>query len=98
MVNMVGAARVRATAGALRWLAARRAFSTWSNSDGGFPPVRQQLVDPAVQLRRKSRKDVLEVGPGVMPIQLGRLQQARDHGSAFAGQLASHKKPVPASK
>jgi hypothetical protein len=114
MVNMVGAVRIRATAGALRRLAVivlvlivrsraviasvRRVFSTWWSSDGGFPPVRQQLVDLTVQLRRQSREDVLEVGPGVVPVQLGRLQQARDDGSAFAGQLAPHKKPVPASE
>jgi hypothetical protein len=63
----------------------RRVFSTWSSSEGGFPAVRQQLVDPAVQLRRQSREDVLEVGPGVVSVQLGRSQQARDDGSAFAG-------------
>ena len=54
----------------------------------------QQLLDSAVQLRRQPREHVLEVGPGVMPVELGRLQQAHHHGGPFAGQLASDEAPV----
>jgi len=71
-----------------------RARATWRTSVGALPPMRQQLFDPAVQLRRQPRQHVLQVSPGIVPIELGRLQQAHHHRSAFAGQLAADEQPV----
>ena len=45
-------------------LFARRVCAAWWTSVGALPPVRQQLLNPAVQLRGQSREHVLQVGPG----------------------------------
>jgi hypothetical protein len=75
-------------------VSARRWASTWSTSAGRLPPVGQQLLDPAVQLRRHAREDVLQVGPRVVPVELGRLKQAHHDSSALAGQLTSNEEPI----
>ena len=62
----------------------RRVCSAWWPSVGALPPVRQQLPDPAVQLRGQPREHVLQVGPGLVPIELGRLQQAHHHRGSLA--------------
>ena len=114
MMNMVVAAWTKAIVFASRWLSvvvltvfvvgrsaavsARRLWSTWSTSAGGLPPVGQQLLDPAVQLRRHAGEDVLQVGPGVVPVELGRLKQAHHDSSTLAGQLTSNEEPIFASK
>ena len=54
-------------AGAAAW--ARRLVSGRRASAGAVPPVGQQLLDAAVQLRGQPGEHVLEVGPGfVKPI------------------------------
>jgi|GEM_PF-4413846 len=63
-------------------------------SAGRLPPMRQQLLDAAVELRWQPGEHVFEVGPRVAPAQLGTLQQAHHHRSALAGQLAANKEPV----
>ena len=63
-------------------------------SAGRLPPMRQQLLDAAVELRWQPGEHVFEVGPRVAPAQLGTLQQAHHHCGALAGQLAANKEPV----
>ena len=79
-------------AGACAW--SRRVGLRRSASAGRPPPVGQQLLDAAVQLRGQSGEHVLEVGPGLVPIELGRLQQAHHDSRALAGQLAADEEPV----
>ena len=55
--------------------------------------MRQQFVDAAVQVRWQPGEHVLEVSPGVMPAELGRLHQAHHHGRALAGQFAAGEQP-----
>jgi hypothetical protein len=77
MANMADAVWAKAAAFAACWfsvvalivfifgravaVSARRWRSTWSSSAGRLPPVGQQLLDPAVQLRRQASEDVLQV-------------------------------------
>ena len=56
--------------------------------------MRQQLVDAAVQVGGQPGEHVLEIRPRVMPVQLGRLQQAHDHGGALACQFAAGEEPL----
>src|ERR1019366_4246158 len=114
MANMADAVWAKAAAFAARWLivvalivfnfaraaaaSVRRWRSTWSSSAGRLPPEGEQLLDPAVQRRRQAREDVLEVGPGFVPVELGRLQQAHDDSRPLAGQLAADEQPVAATK
>ena len=72
----------------------RRVCAAWRISVGLLPPVRQQLLDPAVQLRGQSREHVFQVGPRLVPIELGRLQQAHHYRGALVGQLAADEQPV----
>ena len=51
-------------------LLTRRVCAAWWTSVGLVPPVRQQLLDSAVQLRGQSREHVLQVGPGIVPLSL----------------------------
>ena len=67
----------------------RRVCAAWWTSVGALPLVRQQLPNSAVQLRGQPREHILQVGPGLVPIELGRLQQAHHHRSSFASQLAA---------
>ena len=62
---------------ALRWASAfalRRSGSGQSNSAHGLPLVWRELLDPAVQLRGQPGQHVLEIRPGRVPVELGRLQ------------------------
>ena len=63
-------------------------------STGVVPVVGQQVFDPAVELRGQSCQHILEVGPRVMPAQLGTLQQAHHDRGALAGQFAAYEQPV----
>lgn len=51
---------------------ARRVRSTWSTSVGWLPAMGQQFLDSAVGLCRQPREHVFEVGPRVLPVELGR--------------------------
>ena len=44
-----------------------RVGAAWWTSVDALPPVRQQLLDPAVQLRGQPREHVLQVSPGLVP-------------------------------
>ena len=66
---------------------AGRLGSVKSTSAGWPPPMGQQLLDSTVQLRRQSGEHVLQAGPGLMSVQLGRLQQAYHHRRTFTRQL-----------
>jgi len=61
-----------------------------SFSTGVLPVVGQQRFDSAVQLRGQPCQNILEVGPRVMPAQLGTLQQAHHACGALAGQFAAY--------
>jgi len=63
-------------------------------SASALPLMRQQLPDSAVQLRRQSGEHILEVGPRVVPIELGRLQQIHHHCGALAGQFTADEQPI----
>ncbi len=72
----------------------RPVLSNWRASVGELPPMRQQLLDLAVQLRRQSREHVLQISPWLVAVELGRLQQAHHHRGPLAGQLAADEQPV----
>ena len=57
-------------------LAVRRAGSGESVSAAALPLMGQQLLDPAVQLHRQPGEHVLEIGPRLVPVELGRLRRA----------------------
>ena len=63
-------------------------------SADALPLMRQQFLNPAVQLGRQPGEHILEVGIRVMPAQLDRLQQAHHDGSALTGQLTAHEEPI----
>lgn len=107
MANIVDTALAKAMVFAARWLsvavlavfvfgrsAAVSARRLWSTSTGRLPPVGQQLLDPAVQLRGQAREDVLQVGPRLVPVELGRLQQAHHYSGPLAGQLTADEQPI----
>ena len=73
--------------------ALKRAGLKWVSAST-LPAMWQQFLDPTVELGRQSGQNVLEVGKGVMPVELGRLQQAHHHGGTLAGQLAAYEQPV----
>jgi len=54
----------------------------------------QQLTDPALRLRRQAGEDVLQIHEGLMPVEAGRLDQAHDGRSPFAGAQRTGKEPV----
>jgi hypothetical protein len=63
---------------------------SWRGRDGAAgraPVVGQELPEVALLDREQKLEDVLQVGPRIVPIGLGRLDHAQDHGSALAGLL-----------
>jgi len=110
MANLVEAMCTAAMASAARWLnvgalfalifsrctilSMRRVGTRWLVSVGALPAMRQQLLDPAVQLRRQSGEHVFQVGPRLMPVELGRLQQAHHHRCPLPRQLAPNEEPI----
>ena len=89
IVGILGRAAAAAAAAS-----AGRLGSSRSTSAGRLPPMGQQLLDSAVQLRGQSGEHVLQAGPRLVPVQLGRLQQAHHHRRTFSGQLAADEEPV----
>ena len=73
-----------------------RVWSTCLTSVGRPPAMGQQFLESAVRQRGQPREHVLEVGPRVSPIELGRLQQAHHHRGSLAGQLAADEQPIAA--
>jgi len=53
--------------------------------------MRQQVADAACRLGRQASQDILQVGQGFVTVELGRLNQTHDRGSAFAGAQAAGK-------
>jgi hypothetical protein len=61
--------------------------------------VRQQCRDVAWPVGRQSRKDVLQIGLPVVPVELGRAYRAHDGGSTFAWSRRAGEQPVgPANR
>ena len=54
----------------------------------------QQFADAAGRLRRQPLEHVADVGIGLEPIELGRVDQAHDGGGALAGAQRSSEEPV----
>ena len=71
----------------------RAAGLAWFSA-GALPFMRKQLIDPAVELRRQPGEHILEVGKWVVPIELGRLQQAHHDSRALAGQFSADEQPI----
>jgi len=59
--------------------------ATISNCCGSVPAVWQQFLNAAVHVRWQSCQHVMQIGPRVMTMQLGRLQQAHYEGGTLAG-------------
>src|SRR5438105_5694728 len=72
---------------------ALRVWSTWLTSIGRPPAMRQQFLESAVRQRGQPREHVLEVGPGISSVELGRLQQAHHDRGSLAGQLTADEEP-----
>src|SRR6476646_9321654 len=49
-----------------------------------LPAVRQQFVNSTVQLRGQPGEHILEVGPRISPIELGRLRRAPNYAECFS--------------
>lgn len=60
--------------------------------------MRQQFLDPAVRVRRQARENIFQIGVRIVPIELGRLDQAHHGGSALARTQGSGEQPVFSSK
>ena len=58
--------------------------------------MRQEFLDAAVHVGGQPRQHVLEVDPRIVPVELGRLRQAHDDGSALAGEFATGEEPCAA--
>ena len=65
-----------------------------TSSVGWLPAIWQQFVDAAVQVRWQPGEHVLEVSPGAMPAELGRLHQAHQHGRTLPGQFTAREQPA----
>lgn len=95
MASMVDALWSRATTLTTRWLSivvlsalmlARAAtvsirllLSVCWASARWLPTMRQQLLNPAVQLGGQPGEHVFEVGPRLVPVELGRLRRAPNY-------------------
>ena len=55
--------------------------------------MRYQLVDAMVGMERQAIEDILEVDPGVVAVQLGRVGEAHDDRSALAREFAAREEP-----
>nr|CUV15818.1 protein of unknown function [Ralstonia solanacearum] len=53
--------------------------------DAGSPAMRKQFGDVGRFVGRQSREDVFQVGVRVMPVELGRLDQAHNGSRALTG-------------
>jgi hypothetical protein len=78
----------------LRSALRRHAGAISRASSARLPAVRQQFLDPTVELRGQSGQHVFQISKRVMPAELGRLQQAHHHRGTLACQLAAQEQPV----
>ena len=51
--------------------------------------MRQQLVDATVHVRGQPRQHILEVSPGIVPVELGRHDQTHHRGGPLACEFAA---------
>ncbi len=58
--------------------------------------MRQQVFDTAGGLGRQAFEHVAQVSVGVVPVELGRLHETHDRGSALASAQAAGEQPVRA--
>ena len=56
--------------------------------------MRQQLIDVLVFGLRQPGQDILDVGVRIMPVELGRLNQAHYGGQALAGGERTREEPI----
>lgn len=55
--------------------------------------MREQLVDRAVEVRGQTFEHIAQVGPRVVPVELGGLDQAHHRRSTLAGEFATGEQP-----
>ena len=61
--------------------------------------MRQQLVNPAVHVRRQPREHIFQVRMWVMPVELGRLNQTHGRRRSLPAAQRARKQPVvPANR
>lgn len=65
---------------------------------GCHPAIGQQFLDARVGPGWQLCQNILEVGPHIMAIELGRLDQTHQHRSTCASQLGAHEQPILANK
>src|SRR4029453_5340610 len=58
-----------------------------------LPLVWEEFLDAAVRMRGQPLEHVPEVGMWVVPVELGRLQQAHHDRGALSGELAAAEQP-----
>ena len=75
-------------------VAMRRAGAGRSASASRATLGRQQLFDPAVQLRGQPSEHVSQIRLKLVRVELSRLQQAHHHRSPLVRQLASDEEPI----
>ena len=73
--------------------ALKRVGVNWISASA-LPAMWQQFLDSTIELRGQPGQSILEVGKGVMSVELGRLQKAHHHCGTLAGQLAAHEQPI----
>ncbi len=56
--------------------------------------MRQQLVNPAVHVHRQPRQHIFQVSMRVVPVELGRLDQAHHRRRPLAAAQRARKQPI----
>ena len=82
----------RSGCGVLPWSVSARASRLDGDAVRLFsraPAMRQKFVDAAVRPGRQTFEHILHVREDIMPVQLGRLDQAHDGRSALSGTQAA---------
>jgi hypothetical protein len=55
--------------------------------------MRQQFVNAMVRMHGQAFEHILEVDPRIVTVQLGRVHEAHDDGSALTGEFAAGEEP-----
>ena len=63
----------------------------------GLPLMRQQFFNVLVLLRRQTHQDIFQIGVRIVPIELGRLNQAHNGRRPLARPQGASEEPVLAT-